>query len=191
MLYFEDFLVGQSRSAGEHELTAQDILAFARQWDPQPWHVDPVAAEQSPMRGLTASSCHTYSIAALLLSRMEPAAGIASLKHEIGLPNPARPGDRLTLTMTCVEKRTSASKPDRGLVAFDGVLANQSGCRRAGVAAPGLQQQSGGEGRHARTGCGAGTAAARQPGHAGVRSRLARGRVVRAAARRSPDAARP
>jgi acyl dehydratase len=127
MLYFEDFLVSQSRSAGVHELTAEDIVAFARQWDPQPWHVDPVAAERSPMRGLTASSCHTYSIAALLLSRMEPAAGIASLKHEIGLPNPARPGDRLTLTMTCVEKRASASKPDRGLVVFDGVLANQEG----------------------------------------------------------------
>jgi acyl dehydratase len=126
MLYFEDFLVGQSRSAGTHELTAEDIVAFARQWDPQPWHVDPVAAERSPMQGLTASSCHTYSIAALLLSRMEPAAGIASLKHEIGLPNPARPGDRLTLTMTCAEKRLSASKPDRGLVVFDGVLANQA-----------------------------------------------------------------
>jgi acyl dehydratase len=125
MLYFEDFLIGQARSAGVHELATDDIVAFARQWDPQPWHVDPVAAERSPMRGLTASSCHTYSIAALLLSRMEPAAGIASLKHEIGLPNPARPGDRLTLTMTCVEKRISASRPDRGLITFDGVLANQ------------------------------------------------------------------
>jgi acyl dehydratase len=127
MLYFEDFLIGQARSSGTHELTTDDIVAFARQWDPQPWHVDPVAARRSPMQGLTASSCHTYSIAALLLSRMEPAAGIASLKHEIGLPNPARPGDRLTLTMTCVEKRISASRPDRGLVTFDGVLANQGG----------------------------------------------------------------
>jgi acyl dehydratase len=125
MLYFEDFLIGQARSAGAHELTTEDMVAFARQWDPQPWHVDPAAAKRSPMRGLTASSFHTYSIAALLLSRMGPAAGIASLKHEIGLPNPARPGDRLTLTMTCVEKRISASRPDRGLITFDGVLANQ------------------------------------------------------------------
>jgi acyl dehydratase len=127
MLYFEDFAVGQSRSAGVHRLGEEDIIAFARQWDPQPWHVDPVAAAQTPMKGLTASSCHTYSIAALLLSRMEPVAGIASLKHEIELPNPARPGDRLTLTMTCVETRASASRPDRGLVTFDGVLANQDG----------------------------------------------------------------
>jgi acyl dehydratase len=127
MLYFEDFHVGQSRSAGVHELHEEDIIAFARQWDPQPWHVDPEAARHTPMGGLTASSCHTYSIAALLLSRMEPAAGIASLKHELGLPNPARPGDRLTLTMTCVEKRVSGSKPDRGLITFEGVLANEAG----------------------------------------------------------------
>lgn len=126
MLYFEDFQLGQSRSAGAYELTEADIIAFARQWDPQPWHVDPEAAARSH-GGLTASSCHTYSVAALLLSRMEPTAGIASLKHEIELPNAARPGDRLTLTMTCVEKRPSESKPDRGLATFDGVLANQDG----------------------------------------------------------------
>ena len=127
MLYFEDFQIGQSRSAGVHELGEEDIIAFARQWDPQPWHVDPEAARLTPMGGLTASSCHTYSVAALLLSRMEPAAGIASLRHEIELPNPARPGDRLTLTMTCVEKRASETRPDRGLITFDGVLANQEG----------------------------------------------------------------
>ena len=127
MLYFEDFEIGRSRSAGGHVLVADDIIAFARQWDPQPWHVDPEAAVRTPMRGLTASSAHTYSIAALLLSRMEPVAGIASLKHEIELPNAARPGDQLTLTMTCVEKRPSESKPDRGLVTFDGALANQHG----------------------------------------------------------------
>lgn len=125
MLYFDDFEIGESRSAGAHELVGDEIIAFARQWDPQPWHVDPEAAARTPMRGLTASSVHTYAIAALLLNRMEPVAGIASIKHEIELPNPARPGDRLTLTMTCVEKRPSESKPDRGLVTFDGVLANQ------------------------------------------------------------------
>ena len=148
MLYFEDFDVGQSRSAGTHELVAEEIVAFARQWDPQPWHVDHAAAARSPMRGLTASSVHTYAIAALLLNRMEPVAGIASIRHEIELPNPARPGDRLTLTMTCVEKRPSGSKPDRGLITFDGVLANQDALpvlrmrslmliwRRPGVTAP-------------------------------------------------------
>jgi acyl dehydratase len=149
MLYFDDFEIGESRSAGVHELVGDEIIAFARQWDPQPWHVDSEAAARTPMRGLTASSVHTYAIAALLLNRMEPVAGIASIKHEIELPNPARPGDRLTLTMTCVEKRPSESKPDRGLVTFDGVLANQDALpvlklrslmlvwRRAGAPPPG------------------------------------------------------
>jgi acyl dehydratase len=127
MLYFEDLRIGDSRSIDGHELGDQDIIAFARQWDPQPWHVDPVAAARTPMKGLTASSCHTFCVASLLLSRMEPAAVIASIKHEIGMPNPARPGDRLTLTLTCSDKRPSQSKPDRGLVTFDSVLKNQDG----------------------------------------------------------------
>jgi acyl dehydratase len=127
MRYFEDIAVGWSQTMGSHELKADDIIAFARQWDPQPWHVDPEAAGRSPMKGLTASSVHSYAIAALLLSRMEPAAGIASIRHELELPNPARPGDRLDLTMTCVEKRASQTKPDRGLVTFECVLANQAG----------------------------------------------------------------
>lgn len=127
MRYFEDFEVGSSQTAGAHELTAEDIIAFAREWDPQPWHVDHESAARSPMRGLTASSVHTYAVAARLLNRMEPAAGIASIRHELELPNPARPGDRLTFTMTCVEKRPSESKPDRGLITFEGVLANQHG----------------------------------------------------------------
>jgi len=127
MRYFEDIMIGSAQTVGAHELHAEDIIAFAREWDPQPWHVDPLAAERSPMNGLTASSVHSYAVAALLLSRMEPTAGIASIKHELELPNPARPGDRLTLTMTCVDKRASESKPDRGLVTFEGVLATQRG----------------------------------------------------------------
>jgi acyl dehydratase len=127
MRYFEDIEVGSAQTAGAHQLHDEDIIAFARQWDPQPWHVDPEAGRRSPMQGLTASSVHSYAVAALLLNRMEPTAGIASIKHELELPNPARPGDRLTLTMTCVDKRPSESKPDRGLVTFEGVLANQHG----------------------------------------------------------------
>jgi acyl dehydratase len=127
MLYFEDFRVGDARSAGVYEMREEEMVAFARQWDPQPWHIDRDAAERSPMQGLTASSCHTYSVAALLLNRMGPVAGIASLKHELELPAPARPGDRLTFTMTCVDTRVSESKPDRGLVTFESVLTNQTG----------------------------------------------------------------
>ena len=127
MLYFEDLQVGDSRVSGCHELREDEIIAFARQWDPQPWHVDREAAARSPMGGLTASSCHTYSVAALLLSRMEPIAGIASLKHEFELPSPARPGDVLSLKVTFADKRPSETKADRGLVTVDSVLMNQAG----------------------------------------------------------------
>lgn len=127
MRYFEDIEIGSSQTAGIHELQAGEIIAFARQWDPQPWHVDPAAAARSPMKGLTASSVHSYAVAALLLNRMEPVAGIASIKHEIELPNPARPGDQLTLTVTYIDKRMSESKPDRGLITFEGLLVNQHG----------------------------------------------------------------
>jgi acyl dehydratase len=127
MRHFADIEIGSSQTAGVHEMRPEDMIAFARQWDPQPWHVDVEAAERSPMKGLTASSVHSFAVAALLLNRMEPVAGIASIKHEIELPNPARPGDQLTLTVTYVDKRLSESKPDRGLITFDGVLANQHG----------------------------------------------------------------
>ncbi len=129
MLYFEDFEVGAAMTAGPYELAEEEILGFAQRRDPQPWHVDREAALRSSMRGITASSAHSYSIAALLLNRMGPVAGIAALKHEIELPAPARPGDRLTFTMICVDKRRSASKPDRGLVEFAGVLVNQDARR--------------------------------------------------------------
>jgi acyl dehydratase len=127
MRYFEDMDIGWTQTVGTHELTAAEIVEFATEWDPQPWHVDAGAARRSPMGGLTASSVHTYAIAARLLNRMEPAAGIASLRHELELPNPARPGDRLTLTLKLIDKRPSGSKTDRGLVTFEGTLANQAG----------------------------------------------------------------
>jgi acyl dehydratase len=79
------------------------------------------------MRGIAASGCHTSCVAALRLNRMDPVAGIASLKHEFELPAPARPGDRLNVTMTCAEKRIFETKPDRGLVTFKSVLTNEAG----------------------------------------------------------------
>ena len=91
MLYFEDLQVGDSRVSGSHELREEEIIAFARQWDPQPWHVDREAAARSPMGGLTASSCHTYSVAALLLSRMEPIAGMLRSSTSSSCPPPLVP----------------------------------------------------------------------------------------------------
>lgn len=129
MLYFEDIRVGDSVVSGSYEFSEDEMIAFAKKWDPLPFHIDPVAAAHTPMKGLIASSCQTFSVYALLLnSRMdEPIAGIASMKHEIDLPAPVRPGDILSLKVTYLEKRPSESKPDRGLVTIEGVLNNQTG----------------------------------------------------------------
>ena len=69
MLHYEDFQIGDARTAGDYEMREEEIIAFAQQWDPQPWHVDPEAAARSPMQGIMASSCHTYAVAARLLNR--------------------------------------------------------------------------------------------------------------------------
>lgn len=128
MRYFEDLAIGQAMVAGEYALHEDEIIAFARQWDPQPFHTDPQAAQLTPMGGLTASSAHTYAITAKLLATVSPPiAGIASLKHEFEIPHAARPGDVLSLSLTIVDKRVSSSKPDRGLVTTVAELHTRNG----------------------------------------------------------------
>jgi acyl dehydratase len=127
MLYFEDLEVGSTRTSGELELTETDVVEFAGVWDPQPFHVDPEAALRSPFGGLTASACHVFCVTARLLSELEPLAVIAAARHELELLRPVRPGDRLSLTVACGEKRESQSKPDRGTVRFDSELKTGDG----------------------------------------------------------------
>jgi acyl dehydratase len=127
MLFFEDVEVGSARTSGEFELTEQGVIDFARVWDPQPFHVDPEAAARSQFGGLTASACHVFCVAAKLLSEMEPLAVVAAARHELDLLKPTRPGDRLSMTVACVESRPSASKPDRGTVRFESELKTADG----------------------------------------------------------------
>jgi acyl dehydratase len=127
MLYYEDIHVGESIVVGPYELTEEEIIAFARRWDPRPFHIDPVAAATTPVKGLIASSAHTFAICALLLNQMKPSAAIAATRHELEMTNPARPDDKLSLRVTYLEKRLSESKPDRGLVIVGSTLTNQTG----------------------------------------------------------------
>ena len=127
MLYYEDIQIGESTVIGPYQLVEDEIIAFAKKWDPRPIHTDPVAAASAPVKGLIASSAHTFSICALLLCQMKPTAAIAATRHEVEMPNPARPGDKLLLTVTYLEKRLSESKLDRGLVTIGSALANQAG----------------------------------------------------------------
>jgi acyl dehydratase len=127
MQYFEDLEIGVSVILGSHELKEDDIIAYASKWDPQPFHIDPVAAVHTSMKGLTACSSHTFAVICQLHSASDPIASMGGLKYEIELPEPARPGDVLSLSSTCLDKRLSKSKPDRGLVTIESVLSNQEG----------------------------------------------------------------
>ncbi|MGH0028273.1 MAG: MaoC/PaaZ C-terminal domain-containing protein [Myxococcota bacterium] len=127
MIWFEDLEAGYTTRIGPYRLERDEIVEFARHWDPYPFHTDEQAAADSVFGGLTASSCHLFAITTLLFHRdPDPIAVLAMLgKDEIRFPNPARPGDELTYRTECVEARASRSKPDRGLVTLADRLTNQ------------------------------------------------------------------
>ena len=127
--YFEDLEVGREIPIGSYSLGKDELVEFARRWDPQPFHVDEAAARASIYGGLTASSLHLFAICTLLFARQrDPIAVLALLgKDAIRLENPARPGDELTYCSECIEKRPSRSKPDRGIVRLRDTVTNQKG----------------------------------------------------------------
>jgi acyl dehydratase len=117
--YFEDYTVGLVDEFGEVEVTADEIVAFARRYDPQGMHIDAGASARGPFGGLIASGWHTAAMAMRLfvehyLSRVAtlPAPGIDEIRWVL----PVRPGDRLRVRVTVTEARRSRSKPDRGIV---------------------------------------------------------------------------
>lgn len=130
--YYEDYEVGVGESF-EHDaylVSAEEIMAFARQYDPQPFHLDLDAAAASVFGGLTASGFHTVAIhGALMHSSPEAdAAVMAGLGwDEVRFSNPARVGDTLSVRFPCLEARPSGSKPDRGIVRNKVEVLNQDG----------------------------------------------------------------
>ena len=128
MLFYEDLRVGEARELGAHRVTRDEIVRFAREWDPQPFHVDEEAARRSVFGGLTASSCHTYSISSLISSRSdERVAAAAMMSLSLRFPEPVRPDDDLVLRNTTLEKRESESKPGHGVVRSRTTLVNARG----------------------------------------------------------------
>lgn len=117
--YFEDYLQGKTFEYGAITLTADDIIEFARRFDPQPIHIDPEAAERGPFKGLIASGWHTASLTMRLLVDhfISHVASMASPGvDEIRWLIPVRPGDTLSIRVTILEAKRSRSKPDRGVV---------------------------------------------------------------------------
>ena len=128
--YFEDFAVGQRfRSNGTVTVTADDIKAFAAQFDPQPFHLDEDAALASFFGGLAASGWHTAALTMRLLvdSDMRPAGGtIGAGGEEMKWPLAVRPGDVLRVEAEVLEVRASRSRPDIGIVKVQLTTFNQA-----------------------------------------------------------------
>ena len=117
--WFEDYLPGAVHELGRVEVDAAEVIEFARRYDPQPMHTDPVLAASSPFGGLIASGWHTAGMMMRLyaVNYLSPVSSVASpgMEH-LRWPHPARPGDTLSVRVTVEHARASASKPDRGLV---------------------------------------------------------------------------
>jgi acyl dehydratase len=128
--YFEDYVPGRTVDCGSFTLSEPEIIAFAKEYDPQPFHVDPVAAAEGPFGGLIASGWHTTSMMMRLLVEhfISPESGLgAAGVDEVRWPRPVRPGDTLRVRATVLETRRSNSKPDRGIVRSVAEVTNQDG----------------------------------------------------------------
>jgi acyl dehydratase len=130
MRYFEDFVVGETMESAPHTLSESEIIAYAREFDPQPFHVDPAAAAKTIFGGLIASGWHT----AALMMRLQVDA-FQKDTAALGSPGfddlrwlkPVRPGDSIRVRITCAEKTPSRSRPDTGSVRLATAIVNQHG----------------------------------------------------------------
>jgi acyl dehydratase len=130
LLYWEDLKDAGSVEIGSHTFTAEEIIAFARQFDPQPFHIDPEAAEKSFFKGLIASGWHTCSVGMRLM--VDKYVNRSASLGSPGLDNirwlvPVRAGDTITYRRVILAARASASKPEVGLLQSRSEAVNQRG----------------------------------------------------------------
>jgi acyl dehydratase len=127
--YFEDLKAGDRFKSGTYKVTEEQIVSFAREFDPQPFHLDPAVARQPMFKGLIASGWHTAAITMRLfvqtLNFAEGAIGLGV--DELRWPNAVRPGDVLQVETELVDLRESRSKPSHGIVRIRNVTTNQRG----------------------------------------------------------------
>jgi acyl dehydratase len=123
-----DLHVGDQFESPTVTVQEDEALAFARRFDPQPFHLDDAAAQQSLFKGLATSGWFTASLCFRLIhdSGMDLRGGIIGQRiEELRWPRPLRPGDRLRVRSTIAEVHRSAKHPLRGTVVFDHVALNQ------------------------------------------------------------------
>jgi acyl dehydratase len=128
--YFEDFHIGEQFRSSDYPVSESEIIAFARQFDPQAFHTDPLEARKTIFGGLVASGWHTGAITMRLIvgSGLDIAGGIVGLGvEEMNFRKPVRPGDALHVVNEVLGLRPSRSRPDQGLMTIGTSTINQNG----------------------------------------------------------------
>ena len=129
-MWYEDYAVGEEFHSPGKTFTEAEIIDFGFRYDPQPFHIDKVAAEASAYGGLIASGWHIAAVGFRLLTQTD-ILGPASLGSpgvdEVRWQRPVRPGDTIRTLVEILDKRLSQSKPDRGIVTFGYRVVNQDG----------------------------------------------------------------
>jgi acyl dehydratase len=128
--WFEDYEPGSVHEFGSIRVEEDEVLAFGRRFDPQPFHTDPAAAAETEYGGLIASGWHTAGLMMRLYSDhylSKVATLVSPGVDDLRWLQPVRPGDELSLRVTVAEARRLRSKPDRGLVRSDVEVLNQRG----------------------------------------------------------------
>jgi acyl dehydratase len=127
--YFEDLKAGDRFNSGTYTVTEEQIISFAREFDPQPFHLDSAVAGQTMFKTLIASGWHTAAITMRLfvqtLNFAEGAIGLGV--DELRWPTAVRPGDVLQVETEIVDLRVSRSKPTHGVVRLRNETTNQRG----------------------------------------------------------------
>jgi len=123
----EDFPIDTRLQSVPIKVTEESIIEFARQFDPQPFHVDPATAQRTLFGGLAASGWHTAAISMrLFIQTMNVPGGIIGMGvDELQWPNPVRPDDQLRLDMEIIDARLSKSRPGFGIIRIHNITRNQ------------------------------------------------------------------
>ncbi|MEP6955433.1 MAG: MaoC family dehydratase [Chthoniobacterales bacterium] len=128
--YLEDVAPGERFTSATYPVREAELIEYARQFDPQPFHLEHAAADSSVFGGLAASGWHTASIAMRLMmtGQMQFVGGTVGLGvDELRWPVAVRPGDELRLVTEILEVRPSKSKPTHGVIRIRNVMTNQRG----------------------------------------------------------------
>jgi acyl dehydratase len=128
-LYLEDLSVGMTFRGGPEKISEGDIIAFAKQFDPQSFHTDPVAAKSTVFKGLAASGWHTIGLTMRMLvnGAMPFAGGSIGFGAEVSWPRPVRPGDELWVESEIIDITPSRSKPNQAIATVRTTTKNQTG----------------------------------------------------------------